>query len=124
MNVPRAIEIAVLAAAVALFSAGASAACSASKVYALYKKGIEVEDIAETCEMDEDDVQAIIKRKKREERQKSTTNNGGGDQVFTPPRQAFCCDTLGNSRCAIVAGSTQIGSGCFCPGQGYGVICR
>jgi len=36
----------------------------------------------------------------------------------------MCCDVLGNSRCAIIAGATAIGSQCFCPGQGFGMICR
>lgn len=38
-------------------------------------------------------------------------------------RTPFCCDVFGNRRCPIVAGSTQIGAACFCPGQGYGTIC-
>jgi hypothetical protein len=105
-----------------LFPPSVLADCSPSKVYSLYKKGIAAADIADTCDMDEDDVQGIIDKK-----QAGSTSGSfgdGGSQPAPPPRQAFCCDGYGNSRCPIVAGSTQIGSACFCPGQGYGVICR
>jgi hypothetical protein len=41
-----------------------------------------------------------------------------------PPQGHYCCDGYGNRRCQIVSGSTNVGDPCFCPGQGYGVICR
>lgn len=35
----------------------------------------------------------------------------------------ICCDGYGNGRCVLDAWY-PINSGCFCYGQGYGVVCR
>jgi hypothetical protein len=114
--------------AVSMLPTEALAACSASKIHSLHKKGIDAEEIAETCEMDEDEVQEIIDDKVSEEEERKKRRKSPGPtaqpQQSQPPRQAMCCDAYGNSRCPIVAGSTQIGSQCFCPAQGYGMICR
>jgi len=35
----------------------------------------------------------------------------------------FCCDAFGNRRCGGNM-TLPLGSSCFCPGQGYGIVCR
>lgn len=120
MDLRKALGLAFLAGALSWFPVASLAACSTSKVYSLYKKGIDVEEIADQCEMDEDDVQAIIEKKSAQEKKRKP--EGGTEPAI--PRQAHCCDGFGNSRCPIVAGTTRLGASCFCPGQGYGVICR
>lgn len=92
------------------------AACSDSQIIKLHEKGISIAKIADRCEMDRADVEAVI-----DANESSAENDAPAP---APPRQAYCCDVYGNSRCPIVAGSTNIGDSCFCPGQGYGQICR
>ena len=127
MNVSSLLVAATMFFALSVMPTEALAACSATKIYSLHKKGIDVEEIAETCGMDEDEVQEIIDEKVREEEARKKRPKSSGSttpQQQQPPRQAICCDVYGNGRCPIVAGSTQLGSQCFCPGQGYGQICR
>lgn len=93
------------------------AACSDTQIVKLHDKGISVAKIADRCEMDRDDVQAVID-------ENAAVAEDDPPSSAPPPRQAWCCDGFGNSRCPIVTGSTNIGDGCFCPGQGYGQICR
>jgi hypothetical protein len=126
-SLSKALGLVIFAGAICSFPVTVLADCSETKVYSLYKKGVEVEEIADKCDMDEDDVQAIIDKKKAQGGRAKPERRGSGasqPDSTTQPRQPFCCDGSGNSRCAIVAGSTQLGSSCFCPGQGYGVICR
>lgn len=51
-------------------------------------------------------------------------NSGNNNGTSFPPSTSggFCCDAFGNRRCPINNGS--LGSGCFCPMQGYGVTCQ
>lgn len=35
----------------------------------------------------------------------------------------WCCDTFGNRRCGGNI-SLPLGSSCFCPGQGFGIVCE
>jgi hypothetical protein len=99
---------ALLMAASLLMISPAHAECSDEQILKFHKKGISAQKIADRCEMDIETVEEIIEAEKE----------------VDPPSQAWCCDGYGNSRCPIVSGSTTIGSPCFCPGQGYGVICR
>lgn len=127
MKLSSLLVAATMLVALSVMPTEALAACSASKIYSLHKKGIDVEEIAETCDMDEDGVQEIIDEKVREEEERKKRRKSSGSttqQPQQPLRQAMCCDVFGNSRCPIVAGSTQLGSQCFCPGQGSGLICR
>ncbi len=59
---------------------------------------------------------------------------GGNDGPITNPPQreqvqpkvekgGWCCDTWGNKRCQLVS-ALDVGSSCFCPGQGYGLVCK
>ncbi len=54
---------------------------------------------------------------------------GGGNPTPNPnpPPQVemggWCCDTWGNRRCQLVS-PVQVGSSCFCPGQGNGIVCK
>jgi hypothetical protein len=93
------------------------AACSDSQIIKLHDKGISTAKIADRCEMERRDVQAVI------DEQESAAEIDEPAPA-PPPRQAYCCDGYGNSRCPIVVGGTDIGTPCFCPGQGYGQICR
>lgn len=117
--VHRLVALFIVAAFLANVPTSVFAACTKTKICSLAKKGVETSDIADTCEMDEDEVEEIIATCKKSKPPVGSEKGGG-----TTPRQAVCCDGFGNSRCPIVAGSTQIGDACFCPGQGYGVICR
>jgi len=100
----------LLAGLLCIGAPSAEAACSKAQVLKLYENNVSVEKIADRCEMSIEAIEAIVEPDEPE--------------VTTPPAQAMCCDAYGYSRCPIVAGSTEIGTTCFCPGQGYGVICR
>lgn len=99
----------------------AAAKCSDPKVYLLYLQGRLIEEIAGECDLDSDAVKMIVEKQKAKRARERAT---GGVPPQQLPRQAYCCDGARNSRCPIVAGSTQLGDTCFCPGQGYGFICR
>lgn len=123
MAVPKVtLRLVFLLFAAALVPLTVSANCSESKVYRLYKNGTLIEKIADQCDIDVDEVLEIVDKKKARNGKKSSSPSTVPSP--RPQRQAFCCDAFGNSRCTIVAGSTQVGVQCFCPGQGYGVICR
>jgi len=119
MRAIRLISAAMILVASMCFLPSVQAACSKAKICSLHSKGVETSEIADACEMEEDDVDDVVSDCKA--KRKGTPK--GGEDTSTP-RQAVCCDAFGNGRCPIVSGSTQIGDGCFCPGQGYGRICR
>lgn len=111
----------------ACVSTVAEAACSEGQIVRLYEKGITVTKIADRCEMNVDDVADIVaKRGDEEPEDPDPTPAQTPPQALppAPPRQAMCCDAGGYSRCPVLYGDTTIGTACFCPGQGYGVICR
>ncbi len=52
-----------------------------------------------------------------------SSNPPASPQVTPPQMGSYCCDQYGNRRCMLVQ-PFPLGSGCFCPGQGYGYTCR
>jgi hypothetical protein len=110
--------LAVAALVLCFHSQPARASCSASEVRELYSKHVSVEKIADRCEMRLSDVEALV------DEADAVDPDPADSPGQMPPRQAMCCDAAGFSRCQIGSGSTAIGTMCFCPGQGYGIICR
>jgi hypothetical protein len=55
------------------------------------------------------------------------TGNDSPNQQSNPSQQFsggfHCCDQFGYPRCQIANGPQPIWSGCFCYGQGYGMVC-
>jgi len=52
------------------------------------------------------------------------SNSPPSQQIPRPatPSQLYCCDVYGIARCPMVLPG-QVGTSCFCPGQGWGIIC-
>ena len=96
----------------------AEADCSVKQIRKLHEKGMSIDKIADRCEMDKSDVRDAI-GDDEEDADSRAADRG-------PPAAAprYCCDMFGNSRCVVAIGPNPIGGSCFCPGQGYGVICR
>lgn len=115
----------VLLLAGVLLAGQALAACGHDEIGRFYDKGIPASRIADRCEMNVDEVADIIAHR-RAERADEPEDVYSDEDIPPPPaqRQAYCCDVAGNLRCPIVYGDTTPGTACFCPGQGYGVICQ
>jgi len=105
----------------ALCSSSAQAGCTEEQIRALYNRHMTVTKIADRCDMSRADVQQIV--------DESTADSDGDrtSHAVIPPVQQripMCCDAWGNRRCTIVTGVANIGSPCFCYGQGSGITCQ
>ena len=68
----------------------------------------------------------------KKQRNKQEDNNPPHQESNSPPSQQiprpatpsklYCCDVYGIARCPMVLPG-PVGTSCFCPGQGWGIIC-